>query len=115
MNIVPGLAESWEKIDERKTIFNLRKNVKFHNGETLTAKDVKFTLDRMFLKANPDYYLGKTPIESVIIKSIPEGTNRTIAIGSIEYHGAQAPLGTDYIIPKLSYKYSEFYCGLFIK
>lgn len=22
-----------------------------------------------------------------------------IAIGSVEYHGAQAPLGTDYIIP----------------
>ena len=160
MNIVPGLAESWNKVDERRTIFNLRKGVKFHNGETLTAKDVKFTLDRMknqptvsfliseielinviddytveivtkngfgpllshlshpgavilnekavtnsserydqnpvgtgpyildkwlagdriFLKANPEYYLGKSAIENIVIKAIPEGTNRTIAL-----------------------------------
>ena len=47
LNIVPGLAESWENIDAKTTIFHLRKDVKFHNGEKLTAEDVKFSIDRM--------------------------------------------------------------------
>ncbi|MBC2851413.1 glutathione ABC transporter substrate-binding protein [Cetobacterium sp. 8H] len=47
MNIIPGLAESWTQIDDTTTEFKLRKGVKFHNGEELTADDVKFTLDRM--------------------------------------------------------------------
>ncbi len=47
MNIVPGLAESWEKLDDNTTQFKLRKGVKFHNGEELKAADVKFTLDAM--------------------------------------------------------------------
>lgn len=47
MQIVPGLAESWEQKDEKTWVFNLRKGVKFHNGEELKASDVKFTLERM--------------------------------------------------------------------
>lgn len=51
MNIKPGLAESWEQVDDVTTVFHLRDGVKFHNGEPLKASDVKFTLDRM--KASP--------------------------------------------------------------
>lgn len=47
MNLQPGLAEKWEQVDETTYIFYLRKGVKFHNGEPLTAEDVKFTLDRL--------------------------------------------------------------------
>jgi peptide/nickel transport system substrate-binding protein len=42
--IVPGLAESW-KVDGTTITFNIRKGVKFHNGDALTADDVKFSLD----------------------------------------------------------------------
>ncbi|MGL5051901.1 MAG: glutathione ABC transporter substrate-binding protein [Fusobacteriaceae bacterium] len=160
----PGLAESWEQLDPKTTIFNLRKGVKFHNGEELKASDVKFTLDRMLksaqvshivgaietieviddytvkvttkeafgpllnhlahtaasilnekavtesgdqygqkpigtgaymmdtwqagdsiaLKSNPEYYKGASPIESVVFRSIPEGTNRTIGLETKE-------------------------------
>lgn len=42
-NIAPSLAESWEIEDDRTYIFNLRKGVKFHNGEEFTAHDVAFS------------------------------------------------------------------------
>src|SRR5262247_1630 len=43
----PSLAESWQvSPDGRLYSFTLRKGVKFHNGETLTSEDVKFSFDR---------------------------------------------------------------------
>src|SRR6201988_2528944 len=43
----PSLAESWsEAKDHRSYTFVLRKGVRFHNGEPLTAEDVKFSWDR---------------------------------------------------------------------
>lgn len=47
MQLVSGLAESWQRVDELTIKIKLRKGVKFHNGEELTSKDVKFTLERM--------------------------------------------------------------------
>lgn len=45
--IIPGLAESWEfNDDSTEIIFKLRENVKFHNGDTMTADDVQFSLQR---------------------------------------------------------------------
>ena len=41
--MVPGLAESWERIDDRSVRFKLRKGVKFHNGVEMTAEDVAYT------------------------------------------------------------------------
>lgn len=43
----PGLAESWVAIDDVTWEFKLRPNVKFHNGEALTAEDVKYSLERV--------------------------------------------------------------------
>lgn len=45
-NIIPGLAESWEQVDDRTIRFTLRDNVHFHNGEKLTAEDVVYTIRR---------------------------------------------------------------------
>ncbi|WP_027997930.1 ABC transporter substrate-binding protein [Sinorhizobium arboris] len=48
LKLVPGLAESWEELDEGKRIrFKLRQGVKFHNGEEFNAEAVKFTFDRL--------------------------------------------------------------------
>src|SRR5678815_2234560 len=43
----PSLAESWTESEDGLTYeFKLRPNVKFHNGDPVTAEDVKFSFDR---------------------------------------------------------------------
>ena len=45
--LVPHLAESFEYNEDKTVItFHLRKDVKFHNGDPLTAEDVKYSFDR---------------------------------------------------------------------
>jgi len=45
--LIPGLAERWEFSDDRcEVTFYLRHGVKFHNGDTMTADDVFFSLQR---------------------------------------------------------------------
>jgi peptide/nickel transport system substrate-binding protein len=73
---VPGLAESWKRIDERTVEFSLRKGVRFHNGDEMTADDVVFTFsrERMF---GPDYDItsNKTLFTSVLIRDSVQGKN----------------------------------------
>src|SRR5579872_1753244 len=46
-NPTPSLAESWSAGEDGLSYeFVLRKDVKFHNGEPVTADDVKFSFDR---------------------------------------------------------------------
>ncbi len=46
-NLQPWLATSWETPDPLTYRFHLRTDVRFHNGQALTAGDVKYTLDSM--------------------------------------------------------------------
>ena len=70
----PGVAESWKRVDDRTVEFTLRKGIKFHNGDELTADDVVFTFsrDRMF---GPDYDISsnKTLFTSVLIRDSADG------------------------------------------
>lgn len=45
--IIPGLAESWEAIDELTWSFKLQEGVTFHDGEAFNAEAVKMNLDRI--------------------------------------------------------------------
>ncbi len=47
-SIVPGLAKSWEISDDGLTYtFKLHEGVVFHDGSSMDAEDVKFSLDRI--------------------------------------------------------------------
>src|SRR5713226_768104 len=56
----PSLALSWKALNDTTWEFKLRKGVKFHNGDTLTAEDVKYSFDRVIepgkeKKKSPQY------------------------------------------------------------
>lgn len=61
--LVPALAESWERIDDKSVRFKLRQNVLFHNGVEMTADDVAYTF-------SSDRLWGDEAI-----KTIPNGRN----------------------------------------
>jgi peptide/nickel transport system substrate-binding protein len=71
---LPGLAESWRRIDERTVELSLRKGVKFHNGDEMNADDVVFTFgpERMF---GPGYSnsSSKTLFTTVMTRDSVEG------------------------------------------
>jgi peptide/nickel transport system substrate-binding protein len=56
-NPVPHLAESWD-LDENGVTFRLRNDVRWHDGQPVTAEDVKFTFD-----------LAKTPEAASLLES----------------------------------------------
>jgi peptide/nickel transport system substrate-binding protein len=45
--VQPMLATEWAQTDETTWVFTLREGVMFHNGETMTAADAAFSLNRL--------------------------------------------------------------------
>jgi len=45
--IEPDLAARWGMVGQTQVVFHLRSGVRFHNGDPLTAADVKFSLERI--------------------------------------------------------------------
>ncbi|MFZ1011427.1 MAG: ABC transporter substrate-binding protein [Candidatus Sulfotelmatobacter sp.] len=46
-DVAPGLAERWEIPDPLTYVFHLHHGVRFHDGQPLTARDVKWTFDSL--------------------------------------------------------------------
>ena len=63
-NPYPELGESFESLPMASTYkFKLHPGIKFHNGDELTAEDVKFSFDRLRAK-DSDYSYG-AQVESI--------------------------------------------------
>ncbi len=50
---VPGLALSWRMLNPTTWEFKLRPNVTFHDGQTLSAEDVKYSIERAMNLSGP--------------------------------------------------------------
>ena len=64
--VVPQIAESWEIISDTEYRFHIRQGIKFHNGEALTAEDVKYSLDRAIASPAVSYIVDF--IDEVIVE-----------------------------------------------
>src|SRR5690606_20040178 len=62
-DLIPALAESWERIDDKSVRFKLRQKVLFHNGVEMTADDVAYTFSAERLWGDE------------AIKTVPNGRN----------------------------------------
>jgi len=80
-NIRPKLAESWDISDDGLTYtFHLRKGVKFHNGETFSSADVKYSIERaMVLPASADYCTMIESVEAVDAQTVVVNLNMRFA------------------------------------
>lgn len=56
--IVPGLAESWMRIDSKTVRFKLRSGVKFHNGEPFNADAAVFSINRIIDPNTKSQWIG---------------------------------------------------------
>ncbi len=78
MKFEPRLAESWNRVDNETMRFHLRKGVKFHSGNELTADDVVWTFAR--LKSSPDFkgifapLVSLTKIDNYTVEIKTDGT-----------------------------------------
>ena len=66
MNIQPGLATSWEYTDDTTIVFHLRENVKWHNGESFTAADVLYSLNRCVNSSYTKSYSNMIDLENTV-------------------------------------------------
>lgn len=57
MEIVPNIAESWERISDTSLKFKIREGIKFHDGTDLTAEDVKYSIERILDHVEVSYIL----------------------------------------------------------
>lgn len=53
LSFSPGLAESWEVVDDTTWRFKLREGVTFHNGNAFNADDVIYTIQRARASIRP--------------------------------------------------------------
>jgi peptide/nickel transport system substrate-binding protein len=101
--ITPSLAESWtEAKDHLSYIFVLRKGVRFHNGDPVTAEDVKFSWDR-YKGASAKLLKDKVKEVQILDPSQVRFVLREPWPDFITFYGTTAS-GAGWIVPK---KYVE--------
>ena len=83
LNVVPGLAESWEQVDDTTYRFNLRQGVHFSNGREMTADDVVTSFERII-----DPELGSYILNTIPLQSVTKVDDYTVEIGIASPFGA---------------------------
>lgn len=65
LSFEPGLAESWENVDETTWLFKLRPGVTFHNGNAFTSSDVVFTINKARESIRPDLVANIAEVRAI--------------------------------------------------
>ena len=86
--LIPELAESWESSpDVKKWVFRIREGVEFHNGKTLDAEDVVYSLN---LQLSEDANSGAKALLAAVQEIKADGP-RTVVVtlepGNVELPG----------------------------
>jgi peptide/nickel transport system substrate-binding protein len=100
---VPELAESWESSpDAKKWIFKLRKGVEFHNGKTMDADDVIYSLNwhrkegtKSAAKPLVESIVGMTKTDKYTLAFEMEEGNADFPYTLSDYHLVIGPKETD--------------------
>lgn len=79
MNIIPGLAHSWEQYNDRVWEFQLNDEVYFHNGAKMTAYDVEATFLRAAVSPQVTAILGMIDVDTIEVVD-----ELTIRVGTLE-------------------------------
>jgi peptide/nickel transport system substrate-binding protein len=86
LDIEPYLAESWELLGDTGVVFTLRDDVRWHDGQSVTAHDVEFTFN-LAKNAETASLLGTAFLADVASAEVRD--DRTIAFRFVRPH-AQA-------------------------
>lgn len=101
--VKPFLAESWKiSPDGKEYTFNLRRGVKFHNGEEMTAEDVKWAVE---YAQNPQHGASAKPLleEVESVRALDRHTVRFVLKKPVvAFLSSLADLGTLFVLPKES-------------
>ena len=98
-NIQPALAESWDTSPNGLTYtYRFRKGVSFHDGSTMTADDVVFSIDRIMADRYPE---GRKKEKIEMIDSYKKVDDATVEIKlKFPYAPFAAAFGAQMIVPK---------------
>jgi peptide/nickel transport system substrate-binding protein len=80
MELVPGLAESWDQVDDVTWELKLRQGIQFHNGEPFNAEAAAFSINRV---VNPDLKSEQISYYATIkeAKAMDENTIQVVTDG----------------------------------
>ncbi|HSH24829.1 MAG TPA: ABC transporter substrate-binding protein [Massilibacterium sp.] len=95
LKLTPGLAEKWQQINDTTWEFIIREEVKFHNGDLLTAKHVQKSFEHLV--------------------EVNDSLNNTLNIQKIISDGQKLTIITKRPTPTLPYELTRLQAGIVAK